>query len=346
MKRVDIENRRNRVLAAIVESYIDSAEPVGSRVISQKSRYTVSPATIRNVMADLEDIGLIMQPHTSAGRVPTDKGYRLYVDTLLEPKHITKEEESIVSKLLHQAHNDIDSIMQNASKAISIITNVAGIVITPKLKRSIFKHIELFNIDESRVLAVIMTTSGFVKNSIMDMEEHITKQELLRITEFLNSELEGVLLGDIKSYLTRKLLGERDTFYTFLRRAMDILSVPGLFRADEHLYFEGAACIMSHPEFTDIKKARLFLRICEEKKGLLTLLDEDMELEGVNVHIGKENAYPEMHDCSVITCNYKVNDMTVGALAAIGPTRMEYGKVISVIKYISSELGKALEEIG
>ncbi|MBU1912755.1 MAG: heat-inducible transcriptional repressor HrcA [Candidatus Omnitrophica bacterium] len=346
MKKVDTESRQKSILNAIVESYVDSATPVGSRAIAQRFRNAISPATIRNVMADLEELGLIMQPHTSAGRVPTDRGYRFYVDSLLEPKHLTKEEESVINKLIHALGSDIEYAMQNASKAISIVTNVAGVVLMPRLKRSIFKHIELFNMDDSRILAVIVTTSGFVKNSIMDFEEHLTRQELTRITEFLNSELEGVSLGDIKSYLTRKLLEERDSFYTFLKRAADILSVPGLFKADDHLYFDGAACIMSHPEFMDIKKARLFLRACEDKKGLLNLLNQDMELEGVKIHIGKENLYNEIQELSIVTCNYKVNDMTVGAIAAIGPTRMEYGRVISVLKYISNELGKELESLG
>lgn len=346
MKHVDIESRRKSILGAIVESYVDTAAPVGSRAISQRFRYAISPATIRNVMADLEEMELIMQPHTSAGRVPTDKGYRFYVDSLLEPKHLTKEEESIINKLIHHSGNDIEYVMQNASKAISIITNVAGMVLTPRLKRSIFKHIELFNMDDSRILAVIVTTSGFIKNSIMDFEERVTRQELTRITEFLNSELEGVSLGEIKSYLTRKLLEERDSFYTFLKRAADILSVPGLFRADDHLHFEGAACIMSHPEFTDVRKAGLFLKACEDKKDLLNLLNEDMELEGIKIHIGKENIDSEMQDCSIVTCNYKINGATVGAVAAIGPTRMEYGKVMSVLNYISRELGKELESLG
>ncbi len=346
MKHVDIESRRKSILGAIIESYIGTATPIGSRAISQRFRRTISPATIRNVMADLEEMGLIMQPHTSAGRVPTDKGYRFYVDSLLEPKHLTKEEESIINKLIHHSGNDIEYIMQNASKAISVITNIAGVVLTPRLKRSIFKHIEIFNIDESRILAVIVTTSGFVKNSIMDLEEHITKQELMRITEFLNSELGGVSLGDIKSHLTQRLFEQRDSFYTFLKRAIDILSVPGLFRADDHLYFEGAACIMAHPEFTDIHKAGLFLRACEDKRGLLNLLTEDMEQDGVKVHIGKENVNSEIQSCSIISCNYKINNLTVGAVAAIGPTRMEYGKVMSVLKYVSYELGKELENLG
>ena len=346
MKKVDTESRQKSILNAIVESYVDTAMPVGSRAISQRFRHTISPATIRNVMADLEEIGLIMQPHTSAGRVPTDKGYRFYVDSLLEPEHLTKEEESIINKLIHQPGGDIEYIMQNASKAISIITNIAGVVLTPRLKRSIFKHIELFSVDESRILAVVVTGSGFIKNSIMDFEGHITKQELIRITEFLNSELEGVSLGEIKSYLTRKLLEERDSFYTFLKRASDILSVSGLFKADDHLYFEGTACIMSHPEFTDIKKVRLFLRACEDKRGLLNLLNEDMDQEGIKIHIGKENIDSDIQNCSVVTCNYNINGATVGAMAAIGPTRMEYGKVMSVLKYISYGLGKELENLG
>jgi heat-inducible transcriptional repressor len=346
MKHVDIESRRKSVLGAIIESYIDTAVPVGSRVISQRFRHAVSPATIRNVMADLEEMGLILQPHTSAGRVPTDKGYRFYVDSLLEPKHLTKEEESIIARLVSQAGSDIDSIMHSVSKAISVITNVAGIVLTPRLKRSTFKHLELFGLGDSKLLAVFVTTSGIVKNYILEIGQATSRSELMRITEFLNNELYGVSMAEIKSYLTRKLLEETDSFYTFLKKAIDILSAPDLFKMEDSLYCEGATCIMSHPEFHDVVKARIFLKAFEDKKELFNLLYEDMEQEGLKIHIGKENRFKDMQDCTVITSNYKLNDKVIGAIAAIGPTRMEYGKVMSVIKYLSETIGKVLGNLG
>lgn len=346
MRGLDIEERRRKILCTIVEFYIDTAMPVGSRTISQRFRWTKSPATVRNVMADLEEMGLITHPHTSAGRLPTDKGYRFYVDSLLEPKHLTKEEETIITRMLNKDYEDFDSLMQSASRSISTITNVAGIVLTPRLKRSVFKHIEFIPIDSSRVLAVLITGSGIVKNSILELEEQLTKSELIRIAEFLNQELEGIFLGEVKDYLTRRLLEQRDSFYTFLKKAVLIFSMPSLFKMDERFYFEGTTSLMLLPEFKDIKKARLFLKLFEEKKDIMDLFNEDMEAEGVKVHIGKENTCKYIQECTVVTCNYKINDRTIGALGAIGPTRMEYGRVISAVGYLSEVLGKALENLG
>lgn len=344
MKHVNIEQRRKKVLGSIVESYIETAMPVGSRFISQRFRWTMSPATIRNVMADLEEMGLIMHPHTSAGRVPTDKGYRLYVDSLLEPKHLTREEETLITKLINKGSRDFDALMQYASKAVSLITNVAGIVMTPRFKRNIFKHIEFIPIDSSHVLTVLMTRSGIVRNSMLDLESEFAKSELYRISEFLNQELEGMFLGDVKDYLTRRLLEERDSFYTFLKKAMLLLSAPSLFRMEDRMYFDGATSLMLCPEFNDISKARLFLKVFEDKKDILDLFNEDMEKEGIKVHIGRENTCKYIQDCTVVTCNYKIDDRIIGALGAIGPTRMEYGKVISAVRYLSELLGRALED--
>jgi heat-inducible transcriptional repressor len=345
MDRVNIENRKNKILYAIVEAYIGSAMPVGSRAVSQKFGKSVSSATIRNVMADLEELGLIMHPHTSAGRVPTDKGYRVYVDYLIQPKHLTKDEESLILKLVSH-ENDIEGILHSVSKAISLITNVAGIVVTPRLKRSVFRHIEFIPIDSSRILTVLMTQSGFIKNAILDLGIDLNREELVRIAEFLNHELEDMSLGEIKPYLTRRLLEEKDSFYTFLKKTIDILSMPNLLKMEGHLYYEGMTCMMTHPEFSDIKKARIFLKLFEDQKQLLDLLYEDMDHEGLKIHIGKENVFKDVQDCTVITCNYFVKNQIVGAIAAIGPTRMEYGKTISAIRYLSEILGKVLEQIG
>ncbi|MBU1888271.1 MAG: heat-inducible transcriptional repressor HrcA, partial [Candidatus Omnitrophica bacterium] len=326
MKHVDIEQRQKKILGAIVESYIETAIPVGSRAVSQRFRMSVSPATIRNVMADLEEKGLITHPHTSAGRVPTDKGYRMYVDLFLEPKHLTKEEESLIAKLIDKGCEDFETLMQTVSKSICMMTNVVGIVLTPRLKRSVFKHVEFIPIDSSRILAVLITGSGVVKSTMLDMEEEFVKSELFRISEFLNQELSGMFLGDIKGYLTRRLLEQSDSFYTFLKKAMYMLSIPGLLKMEDRIYFEGATSIIACPEFKDITKARLFLKLFEEKRDLMELFGEDMDAEGIKVHIGKENNRKSVQEYTIVTSNYKVNDRVIGALGAIGPTRMEYGR--------------------
>lgn len=346
MKHVDVEQRQEKILCGIVESYIETAVPVGSRAVSQRFRWTMSPATVRNVMADLEERSLITHPHTSAGRIPTDKGYRMYVDYLLEPKHPTKEEESLITRLINKGCEDFESLMQSASKAIYMMTNVTGIVLTPRLKRSVFKHVEFIPIDSTRILAVLITGSGVVKNAMLEMAEEFTKPELFRISEFLNQELEGMFLGDVKDYLTRRLLEQRDSFYTFLKKAMYMFSFPALLKTEDRIYFEGVTSIMSCPEFRDVTKARLFLKLFEEKKDILDLFTEDMETEGVKVHIGKENSRKSIQDYSVITSGYKINKRVMGILGAIGPTRMEYGKVISAVSYLSDALGKVLEDLG
>ncbi|MFH1478636.1 MAG: heat-inducible transcriptional repressor HrcA [Candidatus Omnitrophota bacterium] len=346
MRQINIEERKREILYSIVESYVENAFPVGSRAIAQRFRWTISPATIRNVMVDLEELGLITHPHTSAGRVPTDKGYRYYVDSLLSPKHLTKDEENMILKIFNRKFEDFDSLMQKASNAISMITNVVGVVLTPRLKRSTFKHIELIQINSSRILAVLMTGAGYVKNSIFTMEEEISKSEILRINEFLNQELEGMFLGEIRNHLTSRLLQERDSFYNFLNKAMTILSSADLLKMEDRMYFEGTTSIMSNPEFSDIKKTRLFLRCFEDKKDLFDLFNEDIEKDGIKVHIGKENHCKYMQDYSVITSNYKVRGRIVGVLGAIGPTRMEYGKVITCVEYLSEVLGKVLEKLG
>ena len=346
MKHVDIEQRQKKILCAIVESYIEIAMPVGSRAVSQRFRKSISPATIRNVMADLEEKELIMHPYTSAGRIPTDKGYRMYVDLLLEPKHLTKEEESLIARLINRGCEDFETLMQAASKAICMMTDVAGIVLTSRLKRSVFKRVEFIPIDSSRILAVLITNSGLVKSANLEMEEEFTKSELLRISEFLNHELDGMFLVEIKDYLTRRLLEQGDSFYTFLKKAMYILSIPGLLKMEDRIYFEGTTSIMACPEFKDIAKARLFLRLFEEKRDLMELFNEDMETDGIKVHIGKENSHKSIQDYTIITSNYKINDRVMGAIGAIGPTRMEYGRVMSAVSYLSSILGKVMEELG
>ncbi|MFH1782299.1 MAG: heat-inducible transcriptional repressor HrcA [Candidatus Omnitrophota bacterium] len=346
MRNVDIQERRKNILYAIVESYIENAMPVGSRTISQRFRHSMSPATIRNVMADLEEIGLITHPHTSAGRVPTDKGYRIYVDSLLPTNNLTKDEEHLITRLFNKRFEDFDSLMQKTSTAINMITDLVGVVLTPRLKRSTFKHIEFIQIDPSRMLTVLITGSGFVKNSIIDIDKDIVKNELYRIVEFLNQELEGMFLGEIKNHLTRKLLEERDSFYTFLEKAISMLSSANVLRTEDRVYFEGATSVILNPEFQDIKKARLFLKCLEDKKDIVSIFNEDMDREGIKVHIGRENNCKDMQGCAVITCNYKIKDRTIGVLGAIGPTRMEYGKVIPAVKYLSHVLGKVLEDLG
>lgn len=346
MKIVDVEERKRKILASIVEEYINTGSPVGSRTVSQKFRWSLSPATIRNVMADLEGEALIHQPHTSAGRVPTDKGYRYYVDNLMGFRRLTKEEEEFIIKTFRGPNIDLETILEEASKLISVLTNIVGLVMTPRLRRSSLKYIGLKPVGGSKILATLITSSGLIKNSILEIDEDLTKSELERISEFLNSELEGILLGEIKTYLTRKLLEERTPFYTLLKKAMALIIDAPFMKSDDRIFFEGISYIMQQPEFSDISKMGLLLKAIEEETNFLELLGADMEEEGVHIHIGRENPFKEIQDCSIVTCNYRIGAQAIGAVGAFGPTRMEYDRTVSVVSYISDLLGKVLSELG
>ncbi len=346
MKDPDLTERKKKIFSAIVEEYINTGEPVGSRTIAQKFRWSLSPATIRNVMADLEEDAFILQPHTSAGRVPTDKGYRYYVDHLMELRRITKEEEEFIQKSFRDKNADQETILERASKIISLLTKVAGIVMAPRLRCSTLKFIGLKLVAPSKILVTLITGSGLIKNSIIEIDGEINEAELNRISEFLNSELEGMTLSELRAFLTRRLLEERTSFYILLKKAMGLILNAPFMKSDDRIFFEGISYIIQQPEFSNISKMGSLLKAIEEETNFLELLDADIEGEGVHIHIGKENPFKEIQECSIITCNYSIGRQAIGTVGAIGPTRMEYDRAVSVVSYISDFLGKVLSELG
>lgn len=346
MREIDIQERKKKILSLIVEEYINTGAPVGSRTISQKFRQTLSPATIRNVMADLESEGLIHQPHTSAGRVPTDGGYRYYVDYLMESRNLTKEEEELILKSFRDPNTELELVLEKASKIISALTNIAGLVTTPRLRRSSFRYLGLKFVGTSKILATLITSSGLIKNSILEIGEEITISELERISEFLNSELIGISLGEIRTYLTKRLLEERSSFYDLLKKGIGLILEAPFMKAEGKIYFEGISYIIQKPEFKDISKFGLLLKAIEQERDFLEMLDAEMDEDGVHIHIGQENPFREIQNCSVVTCNYRIGRQVIGSVGAIGPTRMEYDRAVSVVSYISELLGKVLSELG
>lgn len=240
------DSRRQKVLEIIIHSYISSASPVGSRTISRKYRMGLSPASIRNVMAELEETGLIMQPHTSAGRIPTDNGYRFYIDSLMNRERLTKDEEERIRCELNSKIEEIDDLIQKTTKILSAVTNQLGLVLCPSIKRDLFRRIELVPIDKKRVLVVLITTTGLIKEAIVDLEKTQEPNELRRMVNFLNQELSQMPLNEIKDYILRRLLQEKNSFYHLYKFAQEIFRQSSVLEGHDKLFLDGASLSLIH----------------------------------------------------------------------------------------------------
>lgn len=338
----EIVERQNRILEIIVSSYVDTALPVGSSAVSKM--VGLSSATIRNIMADLEGQGYIMHPHTSAGRVPTDKGYRLYVESLMRVKEINKKEAQCVEEEYRLKRKSIEDIIRKSADLLAGITCQTGIVLFPKFQKSRFKHIDFVPVGKNKLLVVLVTSGGIVKNFIIDTKEDLVS-DLGSITNLLNSDCYGLTLDEIKQRLFMRLKGERDSFHNIVSETTEIIdSMLQLFYEDE-LYLGGASRLLAQPEFEEPHNAKDVMAIFEDKEALSRLLEEDLGKDGIRIYIGRENRHRQMHNCSLVTCGYRIKDGLAGRLGIIGPTRMDYDHLIPLVNYVSEKMTRALDSL-
>jgi len=342
MFQKDVSDRQSRILDIIVSSYVDTAMPVGSRLVSKV--IGLSSATVRNVMSDLEEFGYITHPHTSAGRIPTDKGYRCYVESLMRVKDITRNEARKIEEEYHKKRQGVEEIIRKTAEVLSGITNHTGIALLPRFKKSAFRHIDLIPIGRRRILIVLITSTGIVKNLIIETDGDY-QDDVTKIANLLNSEYYGLSLEDIRERLIREIKSERDSFHSVLRETSEIIeSLLEDFYSDE-LYLDGTSCLLSQPEFEGLKTARSILQVFENKNRLLEAMDEDIGEDGLRIYIGKENRLPNMQNCSMVTTSYRIKDEMIGRLGIIGPTRMAYSHLIPVVEYVSEAATRALNEL-
>ncbi|MBI4436435.1 MAG: heat-inducible transcription repressor HrcA [Candidatus Omnitrophica bacterium] len=332
----DYEIRRNRILLAVIESFIQTALPVGSRVVSEISRLGLSTATIRNIMARLEEEGYITHPHTSAGRIPTPKGYRFYVDHLIATERLTEKEQQWIEEAFQQSAM-IEKVMEKTARLLYEITDQVAVVLFPQTELSLLKRIELIPVKEHEVLVVLVTSAGFIKNALVQVEEETGKEELLRISHFMNAELSNLTLSDAYDTLYHRLLDERSSFFYICKRAKEIMEISGLLEGEERLYLEGTHTILEKPEFRSFERIQSILSVLEEKKRLLEILRRDSASEGVHVHIGEEIGDEGIQGCSLVTSSYRVGE-SQGTLGVMGPTRLNYGRVMSIVRHIASKI--------
>ncbi len=339
-----LNDRKIQILQAIINNYIETAEPVGSRTIAKKYNLGISSATIRNEMSDLEEMGFILQPHASSGRIPSDMGYRLYVDHLMQKKELGEEEQRYLQSIISRDISQIDFLMEETAKALSVLTNYTTIISEPKGQRTRMKQIRLIPLDSVSVLLVIATEGNFIKNHVIKMGCVPTEEKIFDIGICLNRLLQGCALREIDTLLVARMQEELWEYRELLPPILKAIETTMRSAEKVQLHMSGTKNILAFPEFADIQKAKSLFQALEEKDVLVTLLEESKNND-LQVLIGSENTVQSMQDCSVITATYKMGDNTRGTIGIVGPTRMDYSQVISVLNGMVQNIEKVLKNL-
>ncbi len=345
MVLVDLGERKRRILQAIIDDYITTADPVGSRTIAKRHDLGLSSATIRNEMADLEEMGFLAQPHTSAGRIPSDRGYRLYVDQLMNRYRLTMAEINRMRHALELRMQEFDRLIEQYSNIISQITQYTTVVLPPQMKKSAIKHLQLVLIDQNHILLIIITSTGFVKNHTIRVTQKVDGDFLSRLSLILNDKLSGLTIEEINlpkiQEIQKEMCSNEEILMPILNHVSD--SVKDI--DDTHIFLGGTTNIFNFPEYKDIERAKEFFGFLEQKKDLQTLLSSGDNTRKINIIIGEENKFFEIKDCSVVMSHYSIGNKVVGTIGVIGPTRMEYAKVVSSLEYLTQHLNCMLSQL-
>lgn len=337
-----LNDRAQSLLKTLVERYIRDGQPVGSRTLAQDSRLDLSPATIRNVMADLEEMGLISAPHTSAGRIPTVQGYRIFVDSLLTVKPLR---DTTITRLRHELDIGAENsarLLETASSMLSSITNLAGVVMLPRREAIILRQIEFLQLSGDRVLVILVTSGAQVQNRIIHTQRDYSARELEQAANFLNQEFAGRELAAIRSDILKSIEQARVDMNQIMVTALDVADRVFEQRDPDDYILAGQSNLMEYQEMADIDKLRKLFEIFNKKRDILHLLDQSINAEGVQIFIGDESGYAVLDACSVVTSPYKVEDTVVGVLGVIGPTRMAYDRVIPIVDVTAKLVGSVL----
>ncbi|MDR3602166.1 MAG: heat-inducible transcriptional repressor HrcA [Desulfosporosinus sp.] len=338
---MQMDERKRKILRAIVMDYIATAEPIGSRTIARKFDLGVSPATIRNEMADLEDLGFIEQPYTSAGRIPSDAGYRYFVDCLMDPQALSEEDKETIERESTKRIHEIQEVISHTSKLLSELTNLTSLVLGPHKGKSTFGKMHFLPYQPGQVIMVLVKENGVVENHIIDIAENLTAEELQHVAGVFNQKMRGFSLGQVKRSLLHEIYSELSRQRQLIDSTMDRLrAVLDDDEEEERIYLGGTLNMLNQPEFRDLGKVKTLFKVFEENESLKKLLHPHQE--GLNVTIGGENILKEFWDCSVISSTYKVNGLTIGAVGVIGPTRMDYANVIAIVDFMTRSLTEVL----
>ena len=345
--KTQLNERERDILKSVIQHYIASGKAVGSRILSKERGQRISPATIRNIMADLEEMGFLIHPHTSAGRIPTDNGYRFYVDNLLESSCLKSSDQELINGRIFTSDSH-DNVMERISQAISHATNNVGFVISPSLGHSLLKHLEFIQLGDSKILVIIVSKSGLVQNRVIQIDESLTQRELDQTTRFLNENYSNYSLVSIRDDIVKKMKEEKALYDRLLNNVL-LLCDHGLIdevaEPDVDIYLDGASNFLEQPEFADNKRMRSIFRTFEEKSRLVKILNQCLQSRsgaGVRIIIGSENASPGMKQYTLISSPLTIHDKNLGSVGILGPTRMEYAKAINTVDYVAKLYGQIL----
>lgn len=330
-------DRKMKILQTIIKTYLETGEPVGSRTISKYADLNLSSATIRNEMADLEDLGYIVQPHTSAGRIPSDKGYRWYVDRLMDEK---EQEVTEMKEQMLQKADKIDQLLKQAAKVLAANTNYATMISAPTYNRNKLKFIQLSQVDENQIIAVIVMEGNIIKNKIVTVDEDLSNETLLKLNMLLNTNLTGMSIEEINLGMIARLKEQAGIHSEVISDVLD--AVANVIQVDDlEIYTSGATNIFKYPELSDRQSAREIISAFEEKQQLASIVTQtlaDEENKGIQVYIGNETPVQNMKDCSVVTATYELGEGMQGTIGIVGPKRMDYEHVMKTLKTLMAEL--------
>jgi len=337
-----LDERSKQILQAVIQCYINTPGPVGSRVVSKKYHFGFSPATIRNIMSDLEEMGYLSQPHTSAGRVPTDSGYRFYVDSLAaERQQINNALTAELNRKFELLKKDINSFLDDASKMLSELSHYIGITMSPNTSMTTLSKIELLKYRDNQLAVILFTDEGIIKNKIVPVDPEVSQKELNIIAEYINSRFKGQSLDEIKKLILKEMTRERVLCDSLISEAIRICRT-AFSAAPGNIYISGLSEVLRLPEFCDINRIRELLQTLEAKHIIVNLLDNIADAEGTQVLIGAENLLTEMKQFSLVAATYKEGGRPIGTVAIIGPKRMNYLEAISIVDSTAQFITKLL----
>ncbi len=335
---MELDERKKKILQAVIRNYLETGEPVGSRTISKYTDLNLSSATIRNEMADLEEMGYILQPHTSAGRIPSDKGYRLYVDTMMEEK---EREAVAMQEMLVERQDKLETLLKKIARALAQNTQYATMISAPQTKRSKLKFIQLSRVDARQLLAVIVSEGNVIKNNILPVQEVLDDETLLKLNILLNTQLNGLSIDEISLGMIAAMKQQAGIHSQIVSEVIDAVAEAIRAEEDVEIYTSGTNNIFRYPELADQQKASELINTFEEKQLLGELLSEtgtESGETGIQVYIGAETQVQSMKDCSVVTASYELGGGMKGTIGIVGPKRMDYDRVVSTLRTIQTQL--------
>jgi len=335
----NLSDREKQILLNLINYYISSADPVGSRVIATKFQMGLSSATIRNTLQDLEDLGLVEQPHTSAGRVPTDKGYRVYIDYLLKPDVLTDEEKKTIKNAIVKEGRGINEILGQTARVLGDITRQLGVTIAPRFEEGVLGQLKLIPVSEGKIMVIVIVASGIARTVVLEVETSISASALQDVEQILNERLAGLTLSQIRTSIVDRLAD-----YTgngrLLQVVMDSHHKLWAEERGEDIHFAGTDKLLAMPEFANREKLSQLMKLLEDGRVLSDFLSHASD-EGLVITLGKENTINEIVNCSLVTSSYKVGNIS-GAIGIIGPTRMPYNKLVSIVEYTAKSITEVL----